>query len=99
MLEPLGEDAQPRPVPEHDLDEIGSPAPEQDVMAADGIAPQHALHERGEPIDAFSCVRIAERQMNLHAERLSVMTAGPPRLARWRHDRRLRVSHLTKVMT
>jgi len=48
VLEPLGEQAQPRPVPEHDLDEVGPPAPEHEEMAAEGIVPQ--------PLEAF-CAR------------------------------------------
>jgi hypothetical protein len=41
------------------------PTPEHEEMAREGILPQHALHQHGEPIDALARVDIAEGQVHL----------------------------------
>src|SRR5581483_5062491 len=69
MLEPLGEQAEPGPVPEHDLDEVGLTAPEHEQMPRERILPQHALHQHGKAVDALAHVGIAKSQMHLRAWR------------------------------
>jgi hypothetical protein len=68
VLEPFGEQTEPGPVPEHDLDQVGpGSASEYEQMAGEWILPQHALHQHGEPVDALAHVDVAQRQVHLYA--------------------------------
>jgi hypothetical protein len=51
LFEPLREQAQ-TPVPEHDLDQVGFATAKHEQMAREGILPQHALDQHGEPVDS-----------------------------------------------
>ena len=42
MFEPLGEETETGSIPEHDLDQVGSPTAEHEEMAREGVLPQHA---------------------------------------------------------
>jgi len=66
VLEPLGEQAEPGPVPEHDLDEVGlGAAPEHEQVAGEQILPQHALHQHRHM--AHAPLRLApEQTVRLH---------------------------------
>src|SRR5712691_3583624 len=57
VLEPLGEEAEAGPIPEHDLDQVGLPTSEQEEVAREGILPQQALDQHGEPLDALALMR------------------------------------------
>src|SRR6266436_4347372 len=69
MLEPLGEEAKPGAIPIDDLDEIGLAATEQEQVSREGVLPQHALDQHGEPVNALAHVDVAEGEVNLHAPR------------------------------
>ena len=71
MLEPLGEKTKAGAIPVHDLDEVGLPAPEHEKVAREGILPQDALDQHGEPVDALIHVDEAEGRM-LHSRERKV---------------------------
>src|SRR6266403_1906272 len=66
MLEPLGEQAETGAIPIDDLDEIGLAAQHEQVPR-EGVLPQHALDQHGEPVDALAHIDEAEGEVNLHA--------------------------------
>jgi hypothetical protein len=61
VFEPLGEEAEAGPIPEHDLDEVRLPTAEHEEVAREGILPQQALDQHGKPVDALAHVGMAER--------------------------------------
>lgn len=50
LLGPLGEKAQPGPIPEHDLDEVGLAAAEYEQVTREGVLPQDTLDQHGKPV-------------------------------------------------
>src|SRR5262249_11435087 len=69
LFEPLGEQAQTGPVPEHDLDQAGLATAKHEEMAREGIQPQHALDQHGEPVDALAHIGVTECQVDLQPSR------------------------------
>src|SRR6267143_3528289 len=69
MFEPLGEETETGSIPEHDLDQVGSPTAEHKEMAREGVLPQHPLHQHGEPVDALAHIGVAEGQVDLQTSR------------------------------
>ena len=53
MLEPLREQAQAGPIPEHDLDQIAIAAPEDEKVAGERILLQLLLYQQGQPVAPF----------------------------------------------
>ena len=54
--------------PVDNLDEIGLAAAEHEQVPREGVLPQHALDQHGEPIDALAHIDEAEGEVNLHAQ-------------------------------
>src|SRR5262249_22680039 len=69
LFEPLGEQAQTGSVPVHDLDQIGFATAKHEEMAREGVLPQHALYQHGEPVDALAHVGVTQGQVDLQPTR------------------------------
>ena len=54
VVEPLVDQDQAGAIPNQNLDPVGAFRPEDEGRAAKGIEPQHLLHERRKPIQAFA---------------------------------------------
>jgi hypothetical protein len=67
VFQPLGEQAQARAVPEDDLDEVGLAAAEDEQMTRERVLPQHLLDQQGQSVHPLAHVRVAIRQVHLHA--------------------------------
>jgi hypothetical protein len=82
VLKPFREETQASPVPEYDLDEVGSgAAPEYKQVAGERILPQQALHQHGEAIDALAHIDVAQGQVHFHAGRKQGHDTAPSTVA------------------
>src|SRR5262249_26321301 len=78
LFEPLREQAQTCPVPEHNLDQVGFATAKHEEMARERVLPQYGLYQHGEPVDALAHVGVTERQVDLQPARKERHDARSP---------------------
>jgi hypothetical protein len=66
LIDALGEQAEPVPIPEQHLQHRRPLTPEGEKMTRERVLPQLLLNQGGEPVHALSHVGVAECQVHLH---------------------------------
>src|SRR5215471_10900248 len=75
LLQPLGEEAEPRAIPVQRLQVVAALAAKQEELTAERIGPDHLLHLRRQPVKAVAQIDRAAGEEDLGARRQADHTA------------------------